>query len=566
MRNVTDAFSNHTVLSPAETERWLLEFAGSTGAPPYEFLPVFLHEATHHWCFTSPVGTAVAVLQMRGCVQALRAIEAPSAEERRERELLAVESMARAQVALELMRPLAEGMALFAEFDLYPTSTARMMTAPLRWGVKFANQGKTEGSRNDDTRLAWVHLGHTRLSDKMRRRKEDLLAQPLSCDSSEGYLAGYLTVKSLWRRFLQEDGEFWTSDRFLLQVYHWFYEDPEFVTMLLDSTPVAPGSLTEMSRYFQARLEYIFSASAASQLRDGYLEAASAVPSNGPWAGAAVRVSENPRDAFQQIWQDAFKGILVDTDSEVVFRTKSQLLTVLYHSMQQGRDLMSIGSLPCSVVADDGLTVMINGRKLLSFPTFGKAAQAHGATDATLCVFLSLRGGRQVNAVEGNSDLLAWSTVPPLENHENANLKHALIGRRVGSNINSIIHENAEKINGLRALSHLWGYLGQTRDRLNAIYQPYALLYVPSDQLETLWGSMELMGFYGLLGRNPDAVSALAIFGLASSSRVLGPSVERSFRDAGICRPEALEYLMSMADRYKVMRITSHYFGTRCSV
>ena len=39
---------------------------------PEIYLPTFLHECTHHACFTSPLGTALALLRMRAYRRATR--------------------------------------------------------------------------------------------------------------------------------------------------------------------------------------------------------------------------------------------------------------------------------------------------------------------------------------------------------------------------------------------------------------------------------------------------------------------------------------------------------------
>ncbi|RLK58711.1 hypothetical protein CLV68_3186 [Actinokineospora cianjurensis] len=50
MRDFTEAPANHVVLSIERLPRLL----DDDNVPPIEFLPPFLHESTHHWCFSPP--------------------------------------------------------------------------------------------------------------------------------------------------------------------------------------------------------------------------------------------------------------------------------------------------------------------------------------------------------------------------------------------------------------------------------------------------------------------------------------------------------------------------------
>src|SRR5438105_1812632 len=49
------------------------EHLGTTGTLPPQYLPLFLHEFTHHWCFNSSVGAAITILRE----QALQLVKRP---------------------------------------------------------------------------------------------------------------------------------------------------------------------------------------------------------------------------------------------------------------------------------------------------------------------------------------------------------------------------------------------------------------------------------------------------------------------------------------------------------
>src|SRR5262245_8554306 len=75
-------------------------------------LPQFLHEFTHHWCFDSTLGCATAMLMLRAQRNALVFGSGRTEQVRRD--------WCRAQTVEIMLHPLAEGLALFAEFDLAP--------------------------------------------------------------------------------------------------------------------------------------------------------------------------------------------------------------------------------------------------------------------------------------------------------------------------------------------------------------------------------------------------------------------------------------------------------------
>src|SRR5262249_21945978 len=81
-----------------------------------DLLAAAVHELTHHWCFASPVGQALTLLHLETLCQVASAggsIQGANAER-----LLA--RVARYEQVVAGLRPIAEGMALFAEFEASP--------------------------------------------------------------------------------------------------------------------------------------------------------------------------------------------------------------------------------------------------------------------------------------------------------------------------------------------------------------------------------------------------------------------------------------------------------------
>jgi hypothetical protein len=240
----TDVVSNEVSLRGLRLEDDI-QLVLSNRHLPLESLGPFLHEACHHWCARSALGTTLATLRLRVertlCSSAVR---------------LDLEAVARDytayRVATELLRPLSEGMAAFQEFDAW-TETSIGLSSPWIWAHgMYVPQESLEmlagqGRAIVDLPVRWL-MRRLRSSVLTIDRKANLLAQPLSANAG-GYLPGYLAVKSLWvsackmRPSIAAD-----SDMFLAYLRAYLYEDCVLARDLLDDgipTSDIPGSVAE---------------------------------------------------------------------------------------------------------------------------------------------------------------------------------------------------------------------------------------------------------------------------------------------------------------------------------
>lgn len=252
-RSWTDPVSNWTLISGARLDRDAAHMM-QLGKFPAHLLAPFVHELVHHWSFHSPLGLALALLQLRARREGALLVKGGSQYPTDGQSIKAIlEDTVRYESAVTLLRPLAEGLALFAEFDMVPgTSTAASLVAT--WiGLCFANPEDMvkEGGRDPAIRAA---LARHRLSNACADRKSNLLASDFTCKSG-GYLPGYLAVKDLWFTLAVERGcrRLLDKDLFLLFVRAFFYEDLAFVAALLDDEVEATDAVGGISEYFQMR-------------------------------------------------------------------------------------------------------------------------------------------------------------------------------------------------------------------------------------------------------------------------------------------------------------------------
>lgn len=205
----------------------------------------------HHWCFHSLVGSTLASLELRSRLAILQS----ALDNRDAGGQQAIEDILRFDIAQKLLRPLAEGLALFAEHDVEPHPATNLISRPMAWiAAAFTTPEEDESQRKLFRPLLAV-LRQMRVSEAHIRRKANLFLEPLSASSAGGYLSGYLTVKGLWRLACRRSDRFRDPDLFYTFLERYFYRDYGFVVCLLQERTVGPRAADEMVGYFQRRLD-----------------------------------------------------------------------------------------------------------------------------------------------------------------------------------------------------------------------------------------------------------------------------------------------------------------------
>lgn len=269
----TDLLSNATriVAQPDEDPRpWL----GAVPTVGSRQLLTFVHEATHNWCFSSAVGQAQVFIAQRAetnatLLGALWDDPDPSRDNvslvnafahfgsmfragsmygdkrghfggdldrvRGELAALIADDLLRLEVAEAILRPLAEGLALFAEYDAVSRG-ASTAWSPLPSTVAWNFAGREilrAGSPVAMTLLAATRLlQDARLSRVGVDAKASVLVQPLDC-SAGGYLPGYLAVKSMWRHLYGHNMRLYgESDLVLAYLRSFFYGNLELAAAI----------------------------------------------------------------------------------------------------------------------------------------------------------------------------------------------------------------------------------------------------------------------------------------------------------------------------------------------
>lgn len=564
-RSTTDLFTNQTIFSSSELLARLPELIDPHSSPPSSLLPTFLHEATHHWCFTSTVGTAIAILGMRGRVSALRALEAESPQEMKFWEDHAADDVTRAEIASLLLRPLAEGIATFLEFDFAISQHSPVVPAPARWAAMFCARNQVTGSaktrirrRMNIAHLTWAELSTARQSERMQRKKEALLAEPLSCELSDGYLVGYLIIKAIWEYWWSHHCRFGEPEVFLLKIYDIFYEDIEFVRLLLDQSTSIPASLAPLEQHLAKRLEYAFGASKDSlhdffeSLKSQQSRTHKDRKSKGGVLPLSDLVDNDPSARFRSIWNVVMGGPITDLPSNPTDWSHWQYAAQASHMIGHGRELLDLGALPVQLSAEKTKTVVeVEGRAVAHLRTFTGATL--GRTSGEVHVLLNIRSGQNVVAAfSPKLQLVALQTTPKKNKAGEVLAARSAIARvRGAASFHAFMLEKKSALSGLREFSRLPGYFRQTRERLNGLYVPTALRYVPTSVLPELVPKMLTDGVYGAFDFETDPVRALAVIGSTAHHYWRPEGLRRRFEEEG------LDYDLVMARLRECSRSTN---------
>jgi hypothetical protein len=146
--------------------------------------------------------------------------------------------IAAARSVLSILRPLTEGMALYAEFDAMSRPSSQVQSQlmnglmacysrPEDWNFEIPEDVRA-------TLAIGAVLSRFRLTPEAIRRKASILVRPLD-PAQDPYLLGYLTVKSMWRTLVARvPGLASETDLFLMYLRSFFFDDPGLLSAILD--------------------------------------------------------------------------------------------------------------------------------------------------------------------------------------------------------------------------------------------------------------------------------------------------------------------------------------------
>ena len=571
--------------SGADPRPWLTPIASGN-----DRLLTFLHEATHNWCFNSAVvhaqmyvagraelnamaylvlqddpdparraapGKASPTLMLQLLGQAARATVGDPRPRlgrtvRAVRDQLGLhihDDVVRLEVVNELFRPLAEGLALFAEYDAVSRFASRAWS-PLPLAVAWNFGGRERFAAQAErgfiepfstTMIASQILYDARLSERAITTKAALLRAPFR--GAGGYLPGYLAVKSMWRNlFRQESRLYGESDIVLTYVRNFFFEDLELAAELL--APPTDNCVVSTNRLlgrFSARMAEFFDATPADLTAfEDALDGAGPAESAG-----MLRTPGRHREARRLIQQriDDFQSSPAARISDFALRHAVDSL----NSLMALRQFVTIMS--ADVEVDERGTVTWQGHEVLTVDPDDLVHPGVGAH--TLDILLGMSGQQtlsRVAAISRGDELHSVIVVlgPPEQKKAlRDSLSASFAAREQRESMARNLRFTADAIvaedRGLRVnRDQVRGHLRLVVDRL---YQDIALRYSSGpDAMDRCGELMAADGLRPLLG-SAETLRQAALLGLAASLNSYRDELENQFRRRGLDLPALLTTL-----------------------
>jgi hypothetical protein len=228
--------SNSLVLSGIELESDLAQIFAKPGFFPYDRLFALIHESAHRYCFLMPVGNAISACFL----ESTRAHMVGDAKRSKE-------AFARYKIVVHALRPIAEGIALYAEFDAFPGSSRAAISPVLTDALQLFSEALPEHLKREEhtcsDRLKTL-LTVYRSLDIFANRREAVIGQ--SCiDDADGYLAGYILVKNYRLHLLdrQTHDSLFDTDFYFQLIANYFYADLALATLIMDFDNYSVGGI-----------------------------------------------------------------------------------------------------------------------------------------------------------------------------------------------------------------------------------------------------------------------------------------------------------------------------------
>jgi hypothetical protein len=565
----TDLVSNATNFPRIDLQTdagWLFRL----GPSPEQHLPSFLHEATHHWCFQSPVVSALVTVLFEAQRQVAGIIMLEDDQERLNCLRSAQDRLARFEATLAVLRPLSEGLACFAEFDATPRFKTRVRSEPMNWAAMGFGMPLPGEPWEDTTMIIfgdkppegadpstvevdqWLMrlVGRMRVGQPLLDRKANLLIQPFDI-AHGGYLPGYLSVKTLWHvlslqvpRFRNE------TDLLLVFLRNFFFDDPGLVSVLLDPVVTEAGNAAEacLSRVFERvrQLDEL-----TSDHVDALEDAIDSVDPRGPRYWGALLIPEGVQAQGTQRQDETIHwwSEVDEADGEI-----DKLFKHAWRANISTRNQILLGSSQGSVIASKEDVTVSCGHGPIDLTDAAVLVEREGKFDAADIAVFFCKGHNGFPyrglSVFDDQELVALALLPGLEAEDELQMVHSnLVAHPLGHVFGGFIR------NDLRNFMDVNEKTLRDEGVRSSIANRAEWLCVALTQMaeannaET--DSVELLreeGFYPLFG-SMDEVDAFAALTLAAMTNPFLDFVDKALHDHGLDGPAARAKLAAVSSR-----------------
>jgi hypothetical protein len=383
---------------------------------PASVYPAFAHETTHHWCFVSPIGATIALLRARSDVELYRA--------RTSRDVtVAASGRVLSDALTTVFRPVAEGIALFAELNMRMSVTG-LAVEPCEWVTYHLirmPEIRAELRGVPDISLANIDqipdelfqrfvATVNRFLDDARLTKEQVAARcrisMRRLDIGDGaYLAGYLLIKRGYNRLMRKVVKGNDANSFLAFAKEFFFHDTNLALGVL--TGSVKGVADVVARMAE-RLR-LFDSESIVELYQNFVPAAertSRVAIDGRWKPTIESAVDVEADGDEKVFEAMTR--ILERDGPLLNSGDLNLEAGTILQRVYGRGLFKLGA-----VAGSLSTKRLNvptGEKLPSMGVFMPDA----AYNMDSVLFLPQKTEKRFKDVAAFIELLFWSTADRL--------------------------------------------------------------------------------------------------------------------------------------------------------
>jgi hypothetical protein len=525
-RSWTDLTSNVTDIAGLRLSDHLEELMRPGGAPP-ELIQPCMHEFTHHWCFFSSLGFAVTGLNYR----IAHSILSPGDDGPKG----ILGDIVASRTIDAVLRPLSEGMALFAEFDVN-SFTSPALSTPLRSVVMLFSTGgdlvldedpvfklSPSSSENLLPVISVVHqLRQVRTSDDGIRRKVNVLATRLDQDI-DGYLLGYLSVKGMFRLLRSKcERLYHETDLALTYLRSFFFEDMRLIEILLSQENIDEYTLTNrIIGRIQKRTGELGEVT-AGDIAEFERHIVSETPfSSSEWASClhlSLREWADGQAALNSVSERLETPTVDAAGLTKEAHQRIENMRESFSSMLSRRHIVHLGTEPVEVIVDEtGLyRVRLGHKELLHGNTQGGVASQSGRGSIEVYFSALSNNVQRVVVIHGPSslvDIIIPSDQPPDED-DLALVRHNIAPRarylELTDLMSQLIKNYSRNSDYSAAISLIETQLPEIIENL---YLDIGLNVVDYERRDQVIALIRAGGVYALVDHDRELLEALVVLG-----------------------------------------------------
>lgn len=483
---------------------------GSENALPTKFLPFFMHEFTHHWCFNSSVGTALVLLQQR----ALLLMRAPNLATSDGVQRLLYDSVLRYLAASQALMPIIEGLAVFSELNAIP-GACRSISSPASWGTMlFVRRAESEPTDVEGWKQAWRRVTRNhRTSAEGIERKKLLLLTRLEGPGRGNYLRGYLAIQTLHREAHGKSSLFDDGDFFVTYARHVFFNDHHLAALLLTDRLSGRQWLAKFLKSLNQRIECFSRSDLDAHARE--LDKLVSSSSDDAVALSSATFVESGslsrfRKQYDQWMEDPADGLLCDNLLKA-WQWQTPLLI-------RQRRLIRLAVSKGIIRLDESHNVWFCDRRI--GPSTSNVPVKEGEGIVALYLLPSSKTLFFLALLDGNVARIGLGRLGELEDEE-LSLDISAIRYVLAQEEAALIGSPIASLEDIPTwFSGMSEYLAEIERRMDAVWIDLALRAIPSSKRERCRKEMAQVGFGHILRGDYNLIDGLATLSAFSAARL----------------------------------------------